>query len=172
MASIYRQTKLVFHILWLFPQLSLSCVLQSLEKLSQVSLHDPDEDDSDCNISENAPGVEAQLLITLSNCAFMRRTILPRLSDSLVRASYPPEAVSFWGFQFCLPSNCDLIEYYRYVCICVYGYRFESNEFLNDYLVHMFHSIINWFFFVILLYMWLNLHLFYHQKGERSCRAS
>ncbi|XP_042861226.1 exocyst complex component 2-like [Penaeus japonicus] len=66
---------------------------QSLEKLSQVSLHDPDEDDSDCNISENAPGVEAQLLITLSNCAFMRRTILPRLSDSLVRASYPPEAV-------------------------------------------------------------------------------
>lgn len=75
--------------------MSLPCVLQSLEKLSQVSLHDPDEDDSDCNISENAPGVEAQLLITLSNCAFMRRTILPRLSDSLVRASYPPEAVSF-----------------------------------------------------------------------------
>lgn len=63
---------------------------QSLEKLS---LRDPDEDDGDCNVSENAPGVEAQLLITLSNCAYMRRVILPRLSESLVRASYPAEEV-------------------------------------------------------------------------------
>ncbi|XP_042225701.1 exocyst complex component 2-like isoform X2 [Homarus americanus] len=63
---------------------------QSLEKLS---LRDPDEDIGDCNVSENAPGIEAQLLITLSNCAFMRRSILPRLSDSLVRASYPQEEV-------------------------------------------------------------------------------
>lgn len=63
---------------------------QSLEKLS---LRDPDEDFGDCNLSENAPGIEAQLLITLSNCAFMRRVILPRLSDSLVRASYPQDEV-------------------------------------------------------------------------------
>lgn len=64
---------------------------QSLEKLS---LRDPDEDEGDCPpVSEDAPGVEAQLLITLSNCAFMRRVVLPRLLDSLVRASYPQDEV-------------------------------------------------------------------------------
>ncbi|KAG0730531.1 Exocyst complex component 2 [Chionoecetes opilio] len=63
---------------------------QALEKLT---LRDPDEDPVECGVSEDAPGVEAQLLITLSNCAFMRRVILPRLQDSLVRASYPLEEV-------------------------------------------------------------------------------
>ncbi|KAK4306275.1 hypothetical protein Pmani_021897 [Petrolisthes manimaculis] len=64
---------------------------QSLEKLS---LRDPDEDEGDCPpVSEDAPGVEAQLLITLSNCAFMRRVVLPRLLDSLVRASFPQDEV-------------------------------------------------------------------------------
>lgn len=48
-------------------------------------------------MSEDAPGVEAQLLITLSNCAFMRRVILPRLQETLVRASYPQEEVGVWN---------------------------------------------------------------------------
>ncbi|XP_063890130.1 LOW QUALITY PROTEIN: exocyst complex component 2-like [Scylla paramamosain] len=63
---------------------------QALEKLT---LRDPDEDTGECGVSEDAPGVEAQLLITLSNCAFMRRVILHRLQDTLVRASYPQEEV-------------------------------------------------------------------------------
>ncbi|XP_076044833.1 exocyst complex component secretory 5 [Oratosquilla oratoria] len=65
---------------------------QALEKLG---LRDPDEDDDDeeCEVPENAPGVEAQLLMTLSNCAFMRRVILPRLSETLVRAAYPEAEV-------------------------------------------------------------------------------
>lgn len=64
---------------------------QALEKLT---LRDPDEDHGECGVSEDAPGVEAQLLITLSNCAFMRRTVLHRIRDTLVRASYPHEEVS------------------------------------------------------------------------------
>ena len=40
------------------------------------------------------PGVEAQLLITLSNCAYMKRVILPRLKESLNRAGYPDTQVS------------------------------------------------------------------------------
>lgn len=63
------------------------------KSLQKLSLRDPDEDDGDIIVSENAPGVEAQLLITLSNCAYMRRVILPRLSDTLIRASYPGDEV-------------------------------------------------------------------------------
>ncbi|MPC53582.1 hypothetical protein E2C01_047478 [Portunus trituberculatus] len=62
--------------------------------LEKLTLRDPDEDTGECGVSEDAPGVEAQLLITLSNCAFMRRVILHRLQDTLVRASYPLEEVS------------------------------------------------------------------------------
>ncbi|KAK8724030.1 hypothetical protein OTU49_011406 [Cherax quadricarinatus] len=91
----HRETSLVDHptvrrdILTLIHNVIVAFA-QSLEKLS---LRDPDEDFGDCHVSENAPGIEAQLLITLSNCAFMRRSILPRLSDSLVRASYPQDEV-------------------------------------------------------------------------------
>lgn len=93
--ATYRETPLVDHptvrrdIMTLIHNVIVAFA-QSLEKLS---LRDPDEDCSDCHISENAPGIEAQLLITLSNCAFMRRSILPRLSDSLIRASYPQDEV-------------------------------------------------------------------------------
>ena len=70
-----------------------------------MGLKDPDEDLSNdgmglnssvtSDIGSGIPGVEAQLLITLSNCAYMRRVILPRLKESLVRAGYPENQVFY-----------------------------------------------------------------------------
>ena len=80
---------------------------KSLENLSQATLHDPDNDEGVGNAGvviggEGAPGVEAQLLITLSNCAYMRRVVVPRLAETLVRAGYPQQAVTEAVEQACL----------------------------------------------------------------------
>lgn len=70
--------------------------------MRKLTLKDPDdpevEDVPDRSNQENGttvalPSVEVQFLITLSNCAYMRRVILPRLAESLVRAGYPKAEV-------------------------------------------------------------------------------
>ncbi|KAB7496858.1 Exocyst complex component 2 [Armadillidium nasatum] len=72
---------------------------QALRKLTLKDPDDPEvEDVPDRSNQENGttvalPSVEVQFLITLSNCAYMRRVILPRLGESLVRAGYPKAEV-------------------------------------------------------------------------------
>lgn len=74
---------------------------QALRKLTLKDPDDPEVEDmpdtSNQGTGNNVapPSVEVQFLITLSNCAYMRRVILPRLAESLVRAGYPKAEVGF-----------------------------------------------------------------------------